>query len=73
MPTQKVEFINCLECGTRLGAGSSRDAYSHLLHCLHVEPNALHVIREQCAQEPGEHSNRVLHIVDFLSPEAVEA
>lgn len=58
--------VTCLECGTVLGGGSGKDAYKHLLHCLHVEPDALERIREAAVQVGNEHGKRVIHIVDAL-------
>ena len=60
--------VTCLECDTRLGAGTTKDVFSHLVVCLHVAPNTLSNIRLNAKAESSEHGIRVLHIVDALLP-----
>ena len=62
--------VTCLECGTRLGAGTTKDVFSHLVVCLKVSPNTLDNIRDAAEGERSEHGRRVLHILDAL--QAVE-
>lgn len=61
--------VTCLECGTHLGVGTTKDVYSHLITCLKVSPNTLKNIRLNAERESSEHGNRVLHIVNALIPE----
>lgn len=58
--------VVCLECGTKLGEGTTKDVFSHLVTCLKVTPNTLENIRDNAASALNEHGRRVLHIVDAL-------
>lgn len=58
--------VVCQECHTKLGVGTTKDVYSHLLTCLHVEPNSLDNIRDAAESERSEHGRRVMHIVQAL-------
>lgn len=58
--------VVCLECGTRLGVGTPKDVFSHLVTCLKVDLNTLDNIRDAAEGERSEHGRRVLHILDAL-------
>lgn len=61
--------VTCLECGTELGVGTTKDVFSHLVICLKVSPNTLSNIKMNAQAESSEHGNRVLHIVNSLMAE----
>lgn len=61
--------VTCFECGTKLGEGTTKDVFSHLVVCLKVTPNTLNNIRLNAIKESSEHGLRVLHIVNALQPE----
>lgn len=58
--------VRCLECRTDLGGDTGKSPYKHMLHCLHVEPDALENLRESARLEWGERGKRVIHILDAL-------
>lgn len=58
--------VTCVECGTELGEGTTKDVFSHLVTCLHVSPNSLENIADAARDTHNEHGKRVLHIVDAL-------
>lgn len=60
--------VVCRECGTRLGVGTTKDVFSHLVTCLKVEKNTLSNIRDNAEAEHSEHGRRILHILDALDP-----
>ena len=64
--------VTCLECHTKLGVGTTKDVYSHLMTCLHVEPNSLDNIRDNAEALRSEYGRRVLHIVNALQGVGVE-
>ncbi|KKL99513.1 hypothetical protein LCGC14_1813690 [marine sediment metagenome] len=64
--------VTCLECGTKLGEGTTKDVFSHLVTCLHVSPNTLDNIRDNAEGDRSEHSRRVLHILDALQGKVIE-
>lgn len=63
--------VTCKECGTKLGEGTTKDVFSHLVTCLKVSPNTLRNIRDNAEGERSEHGRRVLHILDALDPQGV--
>ena len=64
--------VTCQECGTRLGAGTTKDVFSHLVVCLKVDPNSLDNIHDNAESEKNEHGRRILHIVDALQGRITE-
>lgn len=58
--------VTCLECGTKLGEGTRKDPYSHLLVCLHAQPGSLERMREVAESAKSENGKRIVHIVDAL-------
>lgn len=58
--------VTCLECGTRLGGTSTKDAYSHMLHCLNVSPDSVARIRETAEASRTENGKRIVHLCDFI-------
>lgn len=58
--------VRCLECGTICGGSSGKDAYSHMLGCLNVEPDAVDRIRERADASRTENGKRVVHLCDFI-------
>lgn len=73
LPMSKEQpYVTCLECGTRLGVGTTKDVFSHLVVCLKVEPNTLKNIRQKALGEHSEHGVRIIHILDALDPQGDE-
>lgn len=64
--------VSCLECHTKLGVGTTKDVFSHLVTCLKVKPNTLRNIKDNAVSERSEHGHRVLHIVNALLGEKDE-
>lgn len=64
--------VTCRECGTKLGVGTTKDVYSHLMVCLKVERNSLDNIRDNAEAEKTEHGRRILHIVNALQGRVTE-
>lgn len=64
--------VTCLECGTKLGEGTTKDVFSHLVVCLKVEKNSLDNIRDNAEAEKTEHGRRILHIVNALQGRVIE-
>lgn len=58
--------VECRECHTELGEGTTKDVFSHLVTCLHVEPNSLENIADAAHDTHNEHGRRVLYIVEVL-------
>ena len=58
--------VTCLECGTALGGEGQPDAYSHMLHCLNVTPDAVARIKETAVAGRTENGKRVAHLCDFI-------
>ena len=58
--------VTCLECGTKLGEGTTKDVFSHLVTCLQVAPNSLENIADTARDTKNEHGRRVLYIVEQL-------
>ena len=58
--------VTCQEGGTALGEGTTKDVFSHLVTCLHVELNTLDNIRDIAEGQKNENGRRVLHILDAL-------
>lgn len=56
----------CLECGTVVGGEKGKDAYSHMLGCLNVEPDAVARIREKADASRTENGKRIVHLCDFI-------
>lgn len=65
-PTTARASTTCLECGTIVGGSSGKDAYSHMLGCLNVEPDAVDRIRERADASRTENGKRVVHLCDFI-------
>ncbi len=66
--SERQPKVTCQECGTALGEGTTKDVFSHLVTCLHVELNTLDNIRDIAEGEKSEHGRRILHILDALDP-----
>lgn len=64
--------VICQECGTELGEGTTKDVFSHLVTCLHVEPNSLDNIADAARDAKNEHGRRVLYIVEALQESAAQ-
>ena len=62
-----VNSFNCLECGESIGGESGKDAYVHLLNCLHVDNVGISQLRSKHTEINSDHSKRVLHILSKLS------
>lgn len=63
----KTKLVTCLECHTDLGGDGRPDPYSHMLHCLNVEPDALDRIKLVAEREANaEHGRRIIHIIDAI-------
>lgn len=65
-PTLAERSTTCLECGTVVGGVGGKDAYSHLLGCLNVSPDAVDRIRETADASRTENGKRVVHLCDFI-------
>ena len=64
--------VTCQECGTRLGVGTTKDVFSHLVTCLKVELNTLDNIRDIAEGQKNENGRRILHILDALQRTVTE-
>lgn len=66
IPTELEPTTTCLECGTMVGGSNGKDAYSHMLGCLNVAPDAVARIRETADASRTENGKRIVHLCDFI-------
>lgn len=71
-PSTRQPRVTCQECGTRLGAGTTKDVFSHLVTCLKVELNTLDNIRDIAESAKNENGRRIIHILDALQGTVTE-
>lgn len=71
-PTKTEKAVTCLECGTECGGKTSKDIFSHMVTCLHVELNTLDNIRDIAEAQKNENGRRVIHLLDALQGTVTE-